>query len=87
MAVHTLCHYVLSVPDLDADGLGFGRHSIGSNFFYYVTDLWGGHAGYYSDMDFTRDSDTWQARNWPLEDALPNWGSSPPAESTVNHEV
>ena len=34
---------------------GFGRHTIGSNFFHYVQDPWGSWFEYYSDMDFIDD--------------------------------
>ncbi len=51
-------------------GWGFGRHAIGSNFFHYVRDPWGSYAEYYADIDYIVDSDSWEPRNWPLEDSL-----------------
>jgi catechol 2,3-dioxygenase len=34
---------------------GFGRHTIGSNFFHYIQDPWGSWFEYYSDIDFIDD--------------------------------
>jgi hypothetical protein len=31
---------------------GPGRHVIGSNFFYYIRDPWGGFAEYFHDIDY-----------------------------------
>ena len=68
-------------------GWGFGRHSIGSNFFHYVADPWGSYAEYYSDMDYINDSNEWQATNWPAEDALYSWGPLPPEDFIYNYEA
>ena len=68
-------------------GWGFGRHSIGSNFFYYVRDPWGSYLEYYCDMDYIADSAAWQPTNWPLEDSLHSWGPNPPADFVHNYEV
>jgi catechol 2,3-dioxygenase len=68
-------------------GWGFGRHAIGSNFFYYVRDPWGSFVEYYSDIDYIADSDTWTATDWPAEDALSNWGPVPPADFITNREA
>lgn len=67
-------------------GWGFGRHSIGSNFFHYIADPWGSYVEYYSDMDFIVDSDQWEAKNWPVEDALYSWGPKPPHDFVHNYE-
>lgn len=67
-------------------GWGFGRHSIGSNFFHYVADPWGSYAEYYSDMDYIHDSELWKASNWPAEDALHSWGPEPPEDFIYNYE-
>lgn len=67
-------------------GWGFGRHSIGSNFFHYVADPWGSYAEYYSDMDYIHDSEQWESSNWPAEDALHSWGPEPPADFIYNYE-
>lgn len=65
---------------------GFGRHAIGSNFFHYIADPWGSYVEYYSDMDFIFDSDQWEAKNWPVEDALYSWGPNPPHDFVHNYE-
>lgn len=67
-------------------GWGFGRHSIGSNFFHYVADPWGSYVEYYSDMDYIYDSKEWRAKNWPAEDALHSWGPEPPEDFVYNYE-
>ncbi|MBJ9984782.1 VOC family protein [Acinetobacter sp. S40] len=67
-------------------GWGFGRHSIGSNFFYYVADPWGSYVEYYADMDYIQNSNEWRAKNWPQEDALHSWGPQPPHDFTHNYE-
>ena len=68
-------------------GWGFGRHAIGSNFFHYITDPWGSHAEYYSDLDYIADSDNWEASNWPLEDSLHTWGPNPAEDFVHNYEL
>lgn len=67
-------------------GWGFGRHSIGSNFFHYVGDPWGSYVEYYSDMDYIYDSEAWESTNWPAEDALHSWGPEPPEDFVYNYE-
>lgn len=68
-------------------GWGFGRHAIGSNFFHYVRDPWGSYAEYYSDIDYIGDSDSWEARDWPLEDSLHTWGPNPSEDFVHNYEL
>ena len=36
---------------------GFGRHTIGSNFFHYIQDPWGSWFEYYSDIEARAQSD------------------------------
>jgi len=38
---------------------GFGRHTIGSNFFHYIQDPWGSWFEYYADIDFIDDHSRW----------------------------
>lgn len=52
---------------------GFGRHTIGSNFFHYVQDPWGSWLEYYSDMDFIDDYALWSPTNYELVDSLASW--------------
>ena len=66
---------------------GFGRHTIGSNFFHYVQDPWGSWFEYYSDMDFIEDYALWTPRNYDMEDSLANWGPAVPEDFVHNYEV
>jgi catechol 2,3-dioxygenase len=68
-------------------GWGFGRHAIGSNFFHYCRDPWGSYVEYYADIDYIRDSDDWEPRDWPLEDSLHTWGPNPPEDMVHNYEM
>jgi catechol 2,3-dioxygenase len=65
---------------------GFGRHTIGSNFFHYVQDPWGSWLEYYSDMDHIDDYSHWTPTNYGLEDSLANWAPEPPRDFTHNYE-
>lgn len=66
---------------------GFGRHTIGSNYFHYIQDPWGSWFEYYSDMDYIEDAATWQATNYRPEDALDNWGPAVPHDFVHNYEM
>lgn len=66
---------------------GFGRHTIGSNFFHYIQDPWGSWFEYYSDMDHIDDYDLWTPTNYAMEDSLANWGPKVPADFVHNYEV
>ena len=66
---------------------GFGRHTIGSNFFHYVQDPWGSWIEYYSDMDHIDDYSHWTPTNYGLEDSLANWGPELPQDFTHNYEL
>jgi len=66
---------------------GFGRHTIGSNFFHYIQDPWGSWFEYYSDMDYIEDYALWTPTNYALEDSLANWGPRVPADFVHNYEV
>jgi catechol 2,3-dioxygenase-like lactoylglutathione lyase family enzyme len=68
-------------------GWGFGRHVIGSNFFYYMRDPWGSLAEYYYDMDYIPENCAWEPRDWPDEDALFVWGPPVPADFGENKEA
>jgi catechol 2,3-dioxygenase len=69
-----------------AEGWGFGRHTIGSNFFQYVRDPWDSYVEYYCDMDYVPSDQEWPAREWPQVDALHNWGPLPPEDFVNNYE-
>lgn len=66
---------------------GFGRHTIGSNFFHYIQDPWGSWFEYYSDMDHIDDYALWQPTNYGLEDSLASWGPAVPHDFVHNYEV
>lgn len=66
---------------------GFGRHTIGSNFFHYIQDPWGSWFEYYSDMDHIEDYSLWKPTNYALEDSLANWGPAVPQDFVHNYEA
>ena len=66
---------------------GFGRHTIGSNFFHYIQDPWGSWFEYYSDMDHIDDYSLWTATNYGMEDSLASWGPAVPHDFVHNYEV
>jgi catechol 2,3-dioxygenase-like lactoylglutathione lyase family enzyme len=66
---------------------GFGRHTIGSNFFHYIQDPWGSWFEYYSDMDHIQDYALWSPTNYGLEDSLASWGPAVPHDFVHNYEV
>jgi catechol 2,3-dioxygenase-like lactoylglutathione lyase family enzyme len=65
---------------------GFGRHTIGSNFFHYIQDPWGSWFEYYSDMDHIDDYALWTPTNYGMADSLANWGPPVPADFVHNYE-
>ena len=66
---------------------GFGRHTIGSNFFHYIQDPWGSWFEYYSDMDHIDDYALWTPTNYALGDSLANWGPPVPDDFVHNYEL
>ena len=66
---------------------GFGRHTIGSNFFHYIQDPWGSWFEYYSDMDHIDDYALWTPTNYEMEDSLANWGPAVPSDFVHNYEA
>lgn len=66
---------------------GFGRHTIGSNFFHYIQDPWGSWFEYYSDMDHIDDYSLWTPTNYEMEDSLANWGPEVPHDFVHNYEA
>ncbi|MFI9560940.1 VOC family protein [Nonomuraea endophytica] len=57
---------------------GLGRHTIGSNFFWYLKDPAGNFAEYYSDLDCIVDDALWQPGVWEGARSLYEWGPPPP---------
>ncbi len=89
-----LNHYALEMDDIDAVGkagmavlaeredasiVGVGRHNLGSNIFWYMTDPAGNMFEFFSDMDQITDDEAWDRdqcrRDW--------WGSDGPADFSV----
>ena len=66
---------------------GFGRHTIGSNFFHYIQDPWGSWFEYYSDMDHIEDYSLWTPTNYGMEDSLASWGPKVPPDFVHNYEL
>jgi len=66
---------------------GFGRHTIGSNFFHYIQDPWGSWFEYYADMDFIDDHALWEPTVYGMEDAMANWGPPVPADFVHNYQA
>lgn len=66
---------------------GFGRHTIGSNFFHYIQDPWGSWFEYYSDMDHIDDYALWSPTNYAMEDSLAAWGPPVPHDFVHNYET
>ena len=88
-----LHHTSWQVEDVDEIGLGahallskdparhvwgFGRHYVGSNFFWYFRDPAGNFCEYYSDMDVIVDDQLWKPQVWEGMHALYSWGPPPP---------
>ena len=66
---------------------GFGRHTIGSNFFHYIQDPWGSWFEYFSDMDHIDDHALWTPTNYGMEDSLASWGPPVPPDFVHNYEA
>jgi catechol 2,3-dioxygenase-like lactoylglutathione lyase family enzyme len=91
--VQFLHHTSWEVEDVDAIGLGaqmvlekdpsrhawgFGRHHVGSNFFWYFRDPAGNFCEYYSDMDVISDDQLWDPGVFEGPQTLYSWGPPPP---------
>ena len=62
---------------------GFGRHYIGSNYYWYLRDPAGSFLELYSDMDVIDDDEEWDTvgRNDPgFEHVANSWGPDLPLE-------
>lgn len=68
-------------------GWGVGRHTIGSNYFHYVQDPWGGFSEYSCDIHYIPKGFLWNARDFADEDGLAFWGPQPPADFVHNYEM
>lgn len=68
-------------------GWGVGRHTIGSNYFHYVQDPWGGFSEYSCDIDYIPKGYLWDTRDFADKDALVLWGPAPPSDFVHNYEM
>lgn len=72
--------------DLAVQGWGFGRHYVGSNFFWYLLEPSGSFFEFYSDMDVIEDDIAWETRGrTPVgnEHIGNSWGPDMPLEFIV----
>ena len=68
-------------------GWGLGRHVLGANYFYYVTDPWGSHAEYSADIDFIPADCEWPSKaDHAPEDSFYLWGPGVPEGFVDNTE-
>jgi catechol 2,3-dioxygenase-like lactoylglutathione lyase family enzyme len=68
-------------------GWGLGRHVLGSNYFYYAKEPWGGYIEYSCDMDFIAGDSSWVAGVHDGEDAFFVWGPNTPVGFETNTEL
>ncbi|MGA0995724.1 MAG: VOC family protein, partial [Ilumatobacteraceae bacterium] len=95
-----LNHYALEMDDVDAVGkagmgvlaerndasiVGVGRHNLGANIFWYMTDPAGNMFEFFSDMDQIVDDEAWERdhckRDWEGSDGPAGfsvWGPKEP---------
>ncbi len=57
---------------------GLGRHTVGSNFFWYLKDPAGNFSEYSSDIDCIVDDALWKPEVWEGVRAMYEWGPPPP---------
>jgi catechol 2,3-dioxygenase len=67
-------------------GWGLGRHVLGSNYFHYVRDPWGGYSEYSADIDYIPSDMDWEGQSHAPENAFFLWGPEPPKDFLVNYE-
>ncbi|MEY4340496.1 MAG: hypothetical protein RLZ14_2346, partial [Actinomycetota bacterium] len=62
---------------------GFGRHFIGSNYYWYLRDPSGSFVEFYSDMDIIDDDEAWEREGRTpvtMEHIANSWGPNLPTE-------
>jgi catechol 2,3-dioxygenase-like lactoylglutathione lyase family enzyme len=67
-------------------GWGLGRHVLGSNYFHYVRDPWGGYCEYSHDIDYVPMNSQWKAGHHAPENGFYLWGPLPPDDFALNYE-
>jgi catechol 2,3-dioxygenase-like lactoylglutathione lyase family enzyme len=73
--------------DPSRHGWGFGRHHVGSNFFWYLRDPAGTFCEYYSDLDVIAADDAWTPERWEGARGLFTWGPPPPMSFLVPDDL
>lgn len=104
-SVPLLQHYSMECDDVDHVGhaatallradqerqvWGFGRHFVGSNFYWYLRDPSGSFMELYSDMDVIDDDDEWDAVGRTavgFEHVANSWGPDIPMEFIVPNDL
>jgi hypothetical protein len=69
------------------EGWGVGRHVLGSNYFYYARDPFGGYNEYSFDIDHIAADVDWPAGDHAPEDSFYVWGPQVPPYFVVNTEI
>jgi catechol 2,3-dioxygenase-like lactoylglutathione lyase family enzyme len=77
----------LLAADPSRHAWGFGRHHVGSNFFWYFRDPAGHFAEYYSDLDVIPEDAAWTPQTWDGQAGLYAWGPPPPASFLVPDDL
>lgn len=78
---HTATAMIRADPSRQA--WGFGRHFVGSNYYWYLSDPSGSFLELYSDMDLIDDDEAWERHGrtpFGLEHVANAWGPDIPAE-------
>ena len=76
--------------ELAEQGWGFGRHFVGSNFFWYLLEPSGSFIEFYSDMDVITDDIEWETRGrTPVgpEHIGNSWGPRMPLEFVIPSDL
>lgn len=69
--------------DPDRQAWGFGRHFVGSNYYWYLRDPAGSFLELFSDMDVIDDDDAWEREGrtpFGFEHVANSWGPAVPME-------
>jgi hypothetical protein len=80
MAVRSLLHYALEVPD----------PTVGETFcrsFGLVDAPGRDDAAYFHDLDYIPEQCAWEPRDFPEADALPRWGPPVPDDFGLDREL
>lgn len=76
--------------DADRQAWGFGRHHVGSNYYWYLHDSAGAFLELYSDMDVIDDDEAWESSGRTpvgFEHVANSWGPAIPTEFIVPSDL